>query len=534
MSKISPFSGRIVFDHLGKTGGMAVTSWLMDSLGGGTVTPDVVGYHSELLRRYGGLFPIISAHIFFDVGLDPRYEYITLLRDPVDRVVSWLFYADNTVPDTPEYQLHKAGARDFIQSDGQIISDDIAESVSNYYVTHFSQIQNISGISYEEKVEVALQSLMDFKVVGIYEKFSSFLSDVSDLIGLPAPESIARVNGTSRRPMVNEITPALRARIVELNQLDIRLYNKVVAWKESLDQRRTEKAVTLFAPLWQKYEPTRERVLTTPDVVILAARLREESVVLHGQLMTFDVDFFVSREVVEIEMGIHIFDDEKRWAFGINSTLLGQCHRDLRRGSYRASYHVLADLPEGKYTAGFAFSERLLDNNRDLAWWDKLCEFQVNRRPGRPFAGYANLPAQISLSPLGAGAENFVIDRAQGTVKFRTPITQVLVNECVQLDVEISNRGEHLWKGNSIRPVRLSYHWIDANGDMAVYDGERSSLPECGISAGQTVVTNMSVVAPSLAGRYTLVPTLVQEGVTWFDEIGLESIVCVVDVSDQR
>ena len=44
------FSGRVIFDHLGKTGGMAVTAWLRDVLGSGVVAPNVSEDHLALIR----------------------------------------------------------------------------------------------------------------------------------------------------------------------------------------------------------------------------------------------------------------------------------------------------------------------------------------------------------------------------------------------------------------------------------------------------------------------------------------------------
>ncbi|WP_175772676.1 Wzt carbohydrate-binding domain-containing protein [Paraburkholderia phenazinium] len=510
---------------------MAITSWLTNALGAGTVTPDLNGNHSELLRGYGGLFPIISAHIIFDGELDPRYDYITLLRDPVDRVLSWLFYAENTVPDTPEFQRHKNGARNFLQSNGEIVDDEIRSSISNYYVEHFAQIQRFSSNIFDGKVAAALQSLSDFKIVGLYEDYSSFLSDVSDLVCLPDPGTIATVNPTNQRPKVREISPALRERIVELNQLDIRLYEEVVGWKVSAGQRQSRKDVTSVASKWQKYEPVRDRVITTPDITILTAALRGEAVVFHGDLLTFDVDFFLSRQVADLEMGVHVFDSDRRWAFGINSSLLDQCHQDLPRGTYRVIHHLVADLPAGSYTAGFAFSEKVGDGVRDLAWYDKLCEFEVHHRVERPFAGYANLSAEIALTPLASGLESPVVEYAYGSVALRTPPVEMVSGEHVRLDVEITNHGDRRWIGDGSCPVRLSYHWLGIEGEMAVFDGERSSLPDGGVPAWKAVMTSMSVVAPPVPGRYTLVPTLVQEGLGWLEEIGLETAAYTVVVT---
>ena len=82
------FPGRIIFDHLPKTAGMSINNWLFESLGE-VVIPNLIGQHSDLIRDYGGLYSVISGHIHFAAkeGLDPRYQYITCVRDPVERIV---------------------------------------------------------------------------------------------------------------------------------------------------------------------------------------------------------------------------------------------------------------------------------------------------------------------------------------------------------------------------------------------------------------------------------------------------------------
>jgi hypothetical protein len=140
--------------------------------------------------------------------------------------------------------------------------------------------------------------------------------------------------------------------------------------------------------------------INSSDLTLISAALRQDKVVMHGQLMTFDVDFFLSRDVQNLEMGIHLFDSDRQWAFGTNSTLLGQSHQSLPSASYRVSHHLIADLPAGKYTAGFAFAERLPEGRqRELAWREVMCEFQITHHVSKTFAGYSYLPAAISLNP---------------------------------------------------------------------------------------------------------------------------------------
>ncbi|WP_441459338.1 hypothetical protein [Burkholderia thailandensis] len=90
------FGGRVIFDHLPKTAGQAVNAWLGNALGAGCVTPNLIGRHRDLIRRYGGEYSVISAHIDFrGSSLDPRYQYLTCFREPIDRAISWLFFLMN-------------------------------------------------------------------------------------------------------------------------------------------------------------------------------------------------------------------------------------------------------------------------------------------------------------------------------------------------------------------------------------------------------------------------------------------------------
>ena len=280
-------------------------------------------------------------------------------------------------------------------------------------MNHFCCIKGSGLESDNEKIANSLVAIQQYDVVGVYEDMPRFLADVSRLLGFSEPPKIARVNITRQRPKVDQISQTLRERIVALNQLDLRLYAEVVAWKASVAQTKGTPHL-LTVSKGQDHEPIHERVITTPDITILTSGLREGYDILHGQLMTFDVDFFLAREAQDLEMGIHIFDSDRRWAFGINSTLLGQSHQSLASGctvsvtiwlpicplEYIPPVLPLPSLPEGRQF--------------ELAWQDVMCEFQVSHRVGKKFAGYSYLPAEISLCPTGLARAEMVVSRAQG------------------------------------------------------------------------------------------------------------------------
>jgi hypothetical protein len=247
------------------------------------------------------------------------------------------------------------------------------------------------------KVSNALTAIQQYAVVGIYENMPIFLEEAAALIGIDPPRELAQINVTNQRPAVEKVSPALRKRIEELNQLDLRLYAAVVAWKASAEKTNPGKFSRPTVSRWRKYESTSARAFSAPDIVIHTAMLQQGYDIRYGQPITFDVNFSLSRDVKGLEMGIHLFDSDGQWAFGINSTLLGQTHSLVTAGRYCVSHHLIVNLPAGTYTAGFAFAERSLEAQRELAWHDAMCEFQIYHEVSRTFAGYSYLPAEISL-----------------------------------------------------------------------------------------------------------------------------------------
>jgi len=86
--------------------------------------------------------------------------------------------------------------------------------------------------------------------------------------------------------------------------------------------------------------------------------------------------------------------------------------------------------------------------------------------------------------------------------------------------VTVSNTGTVAWPAAGTTPVHLSYHWLDALGQVAVWEGSRAALP-VDVAPGQSAVVAIAVISPLTVGPYTLRLDLVQEGVTWFSTQGV-------------
>jgi hypothetical protein len=97
----------------------------------------------------------------------------------------------------------------------------------------------------------------------------------------------------------------------------------------------------------------------------------------------------------------------------------------------------------------------------------------------------------------------------------------------VYVTVSILNTGEQVFSSLSSRgPIRLSWRFIPV-----AQNGQPISMPDWGprkelyfaLSKGQTDIEIMELALPAHAGRYQLEMTLVQDGVAWFHDLGMQS-----------
>jgi hypothetical protein len=88
------------------------------------------------------------------------------------------------------------------------------------------------------------------------------------------------------------------------------------------------------------------------------------------------------------------------------------------------------------------------------------------------------------------------------------------------LPITTTNTGTRPWPAAGAQPVRLSYHWIAADGSVSVWNGARTALP-ADVAPGAAVTLQLQVAPPPSLGTYILRVDLVQEGVSWFSAQGV-------------
>jgi hypothetical protein len=108
-----------------------------------------------------------------------------------------------------------------------------------------------------------------------------------------------------------------------------------------------------------------------------------------------------------------------------------------------------------------------------------------------------------------------------GDVRAGAPATAV---------VELENAGTTAWRseGDSLG-VRLAYHWLDELGNPIVWDGTRTRLDRP-VAPGERLRAEVRLRGPIPPGRYRLAVDLVDEGRSWFAELGNTPPETVCDV----
>ena len=94
---------------------------------------------------------------------------------------------------------------------------------------------------------------------------------------------------------------------------------------------------------------------------------------------------------------------------------------------------------------------------------------------------------------------------------------QVEAGETFEVPVRLFNQQPAPWTAEGVARVKLAYHWRREDGEVVVWDGERTEI-ELPVPPGGRVTARQRVKAPAVPGRYLLELDPVLEQVAWFSE----------------
>ena len=231
----------IVFMHMMKTGGLTMVNILGEAFGPdhtfklGNTRGDTVTYLDELesaakdpaMRVFIGHFGWGVQHLF-----NRPVQFATILRHPVDRVLSLIRYLGLPANDTgflSEALSALPEARDGMvrRLNGLTQADFSAGDTRDIDWRDMSRTDISIPLS-DRHLDTAIQALDGFSVIGLQEKFPETLLLFRDRLDTPPLFNITRpfLNNSENPLGRNNADPAIVALIEENNRLDLELYHR--------------------------------------------------------------------------------------------------------------------------------------------------------------------------------------------------------------------------------------------------------------------------------------------------------------------
>ncbi|MGO9952256.1 MAG: Wzt carbohydrate-binding domain-containing protein [Dissulfurispiraceae bacterium] len=571
---------RYFFDHIAKTGGVSIDEIVTGILGKEAASPRrLITSHRDAIRSYSK-YDFISGHTVFmpNEQLDESRYYFTMLRDPLDRLISQYWYQRVNMKDRNHVHLYpkELSFEEYVSSNAV----EVVNLISNIQVKHFAQLawDGIQILTDDLLLASAKTALERFDLVGVFHRYGDFVDVLCFECGWPPVDRIPRSNVTARRKSVAELDATTRNRLEELNKLDIDLYCFATALFEKRMRATLRKAINIRSDCLSQEVKLPERASTKADrcsdtesalagvesaasffaeygdrkieitSILINGEISLGSQLVIGENTHVTIGFSAHYDETNVTLGIQIFDETGQFLFGTNSRCYGKDISVFSGGRYFAEFVFRNDLGMGSYIVGAHIHRGMSPMEGCFHWKDVAANFEVISDSGFHSQGryklYPSLEMWTSDSPemlvIGNDAEQL---RAVQRICTHTPciaefsgrivpvkkIDVLYINEIIMIEVEVTNISHEMWQAGGLRPVCLSYHWQNAYGGALIFDGLRTKLPRS-LAPGESVRHFMVVKAPEVVGKALLQLTLIQEHVAWFDIAGCPSCDMVVDI----
>lgn len=217
----------IVFIHAPKTGGMTLYSMIREIYKPSELHK--INPAAESIEKYKSLpqtrkdkLKMIYGHMDYALRelLPPDSSYVTLMRHPVDRVISHYYYVRRTENDPLRELAMRSSLYDWVAH----CNLEEMENGQTRRLSGMAGRMKFGECSMEMLAQAKTNVARDFALVGVTERYDETYILMSKMFGWPI-KNFPLVNVAKWKPGQNEI-PARTIRLIEkFNALDMELYD---------------------------------------------------------------------------------------------------------------------------------------------------------------------------------------------------------------------------------------------------------------------------------------------------------------------
>jgi hypothetical protein len=254
--------GRFFFVHLKKTAGTSLRKRMQHHFGEAAVYPGAsdgidridsffsIARLQERMRVRGDEIQTVTGHFPLCTvdALDGEFTTLTILREPIERTISYLRHQREWAPEDRHKPLEE------IYSDPELFDGH----VHNHMVKMFSLTPDeataridaghgrspwmLTRVEFTlERLERAKAKLASVDALGLQERFEEFCDELTRRFGwnLGPPEHLMRGDPVAQSEAMERVPDRFRSRIAEDNAMDIELYE---FGRRLYERRRAEAA----------------------------------------------------------------------------------------------------------------------------------------------------------------------------------------------------------------------------------------------------------------------------------------------------
>jgi len=219
-----------LFNHIPKCGGLSYRALLEEIFGKDRVTHISINREEEYAPNPAEYlqYPVLMGHfgVRWNDIIGPGRQWMTVLREPVDRVVSTYYFWRHNAPVSPEspwlYLAQTRSLDDYVRTGHYAVRKGIQNLQTRQLADDLRW--RYRTFSDRDALEVAKENLGKFGFIGFYEEFGPSVERMCKFLGTASPPAIPHVNPTNKRLSVGEIPSSTIDAIMELNRSDLELY----------------------------------------------------------------------------------------------------------------------------------------------------------------------------------------------------------------------------------------------------------------------------------------------------------------------